>query len=323
MPSSTPCEVTLVSSAFVEERWDEISHLLEAAFSAAKFLEEGPTTERPAQSIWKEIHEPGGSKLGHVVAVGSDEEILGGLFSLPIDRAGDETDCDVGWFFTVETLSDAQREEIADAVMQRGHEELAKAGYETVVTAMRTEAIAHYMSWRHRYLPAPLGDVKDRWVKSLRTAPEGGDSDNSARRKWESVSEQHARYATADIGKDDVIVDLKTAMRRVSQAGPYTLQLGEGYHYQTSERGLGINHHCSPNGYFCFDDMTYRALCDVSAGEELTFHYCTTEFEMAAPFDCVCGSPNCVGRVGGFKFLDEAEVEKLFSLLSPFIRSKL
>jgi len=48
MPSSTPYEVRLVNSAFVEERWDEISDLLGAAFSASTFLEAASTAERPA-----------------------------------------------------------------------------------------------------------------------------------------------------------------------------------------------------------------------------------------------------------------------------------
>jgi hypothetical protein len=44
---------------------------------------------------------------------------------------------------------------------------------------------------------------------------------------------------------------------------------------------------------------------------------------MDTPFDCSCGSPDCLGRVGGFKFLGAPDIEKLFNLLSPFIRTKL
>jgi hypothetical protein len=112
-------------------------------------------------------------------------------------------------------------------------------------------------------------------------------------------------------------------MKRVEQPSAYTLQLAEGVHCRAFERGLGINHHCSPNGYYRFDDLTFRALRDVSEGDELTFHYCTTEYELSSSFDCLCGSPDCLGRVRGFKYLSKADVERLFDLLSPFLRSKL
>jgi hypothetical protein len=54
------------------------------------------------------------------------------------------------------------------------HEELAKSGHEAVVSEMGTEAGARYLSRRHGYVTAPLGDEKNRWIKCLRTAPESG-----------------------------------------------------------------------------------------------------------------------------------------------------
>jgi hypothetical protein len=292
--SSTAYEVRLVTSPFIEERWVEASDLLGAACS------------------W--------SKLRHVVAVGSDGSLLGGLFCLPLDRPADETRCGVGQFFTAETLSDAESEEIGDAVMERAHQELAEAGYEAVVTGLGTESTARYMSERHRYLPAPVGDQQDRWIKSLRQGPA---STNSVKKQWKNEQGQSARYASTDIAKDEIILDLTMLFERASGPSAQTLQMGDGWHYRSSEGPFGLNHACSPNGYLRFDDLTYRALRDISQGEELSFHYCTTEFEMASPFDCLCGSPDCLGRVGGFTHMNESQVEKLLPLLSPFLKSKL
>ena len=256
------------------------------------------------------------------MAVGRDGDLLGAVFCLPTDRPRNATSSDLAWFVTARNLPDSERASIADALVRRVDEEVANSGYERVVTAMGTEADEEYLSRRHGFMPAPLGGRRNRWIKSLPTAPEGGASGKSVRKKWKDTEGQYARYATVDIGKDDVIIDLKTVMKRVPHASAYTLQLSEGHHYQSAERGLGINHSCNPNGYMCFDDLTYRALRDVSKGEELTFHYCTTEFEMDTPFDCSCGSPNCLGRVGGFRYLNESDVEKILSLLSPFLRTK-
>jgi hypothetical protein len=43
---------------------------------------------------------------------------------------------------------------------------------------------------------------------------------------------------------------------------------------------------------------------------------------MINPFDCLCGSPECLGWVGGYKHLDEAQVERLSSLVSPTLMRK-
>ena len=40
---------------------------------------------------------------------------------------------------------------------------------------------------------------------------------------------------------------------------------------------------------------------DIAAGEELTYFYPSTEWEMDRPFRCLCGAPDCVGVVSGAK----------------------
>jgi len=320
MHLSTPYEVRLVSGAFVEERWSEVSELLEAAFSNAVFLKPSSTAKRPALNTWERMHEPDARWLGHVLAVDRAGTILGGLFCLPIERPENETRCDLGWFFTAATLSGAQREAIGDAVMRKGHEELTKSSYEAVVTRMGTEAIAEFMTWRHRYLPAPLDDETDRWIKSLRTGPA---SINSVKQQWQNEAAQLARYATTNIAKDEIIIDLTMLLERTDARSAQSLQLGDGRYYRSSEGPFGLNHSCSPNGYIRFEDLTYRALRNISEGEELTFHYCQTEYEMTSPFDCLCGSPDCLGRVSGFKYLNESQVEAILPYVSPVLKSKL
>jgi hypothetical protein len=315
-------ETKLVSSAFIESRWDELRELLTAAFSDTA-LSDGFTVERPAQHTREEIHKPGGSKLGHVVAVGPDGEVLGAALCLPTDRPEGAVSCDLGWFFTSPHLGGLERARIGNAIAVRAHEELAKSGYEMVVTEMGTEGGADYLSRKHGYVPAPFGSRQNRWIKCLLPPTESVVSDNSEKRQWQSAGEQCARYATVDIAKDDVVIDLKRVMRRARRPSATTLQLAEGHHYESSAGLLGMNHHCSANGYICFEDLTYRVLRDVPAGEELTFNYCTTEFELANPFHCLCGSPDCLGWVGGFKYLKPGDVAKIAALLSPFLASKL
>lgn len=45
----------------------------------------------------------------------------------------------------------------------------------------------------------------------------------------------------------------------------------------------------------------------------------TTEFDLAEPFDCHCGSPGCFGTIRGFKYLTADERERLQPMLAPYL----
>jgi D-alanine-D-alanine ligase len=57
------------------------------------------------------------------------------------------------------------------------------------------------------------------------------------------------------------------------------------------------NHSCFPNT--CFEGLNIVALRDIKPGEELTLDYADFCDETMVPFDCLCGSPNCRGRIEG------------------------
>jgi hypothetical protein len=75
-----------------------------------------------------------------------------------------------------------------------------------------------------------------------------------------------------------------------------------------------LNHSCQPNGYIHIADLTFRALRKINRGEECTFNYLTTEYEMAAPFVCRCGAAECFGLIQGHKHLSAEQREELSSL---------
>ncbi len=101
----------------------------------------------------------------------------------------------------------------------------------------------------------------------------------------------------------------------------YTIELGWHRHLSIPRMRRGaddsdygwkfLNHSCEPNGYLDVDDLSFRALQDIEAGAEITFNYLITESEMAAPFECRCGSENCFGTIRGHKFLTPEELERL------------
>jgi hypothetical protein len=110
----------------------------------------------------------------------------------------------------------------------------------------------------------------------------------------------------------------------VDTASKYTIQLDEHRHVLThTSPWRFMNHACRPNVRIDAKRREMIAIRDVAAGEELTFNYNTTEWDMAAPFPCGCGAPDCAGVIRGFRHLDQARRAALAPLLSPFIASRV
>ncbi len=88
----------------------------------------------------------------------------------------------------------------------------------------------------------------------------------------------------------------------------YTVQIGRTQHVEVKELA-SMNHSCNPNTILDTSRMLVFAARNVNAGEELTFFYPSTEWEMSAPFICLCGSPNCIHVVAGARFLPLSTLE--------------
>jgi hypothetical protein len=126
-------------------------------------------------------------------------------------------------------------------------------------------------------------------------------------------------FASHAINQDSVIFYLKGTIS--TRPSKYTIQIAHQQHLnlptlrKTSDDlnycWQYLNHSCAPNGYLNTAELTFRALRNIKLGEEITFNYLTTESEMAAPFNCICGSPDCFGFIQGRNFLSPAESERL------------
>ena len=134
--------------------------------------------------------------------------------------------------------------------------------------------------------------------------------------------------ANRDFKEGEVIVKLKGIINRCSKAAPESVQIDENkfidskYYYVEDY----INHSCNPNTKIDFDNLVFIALRDIKKGEEVTYNYLTTEYDLVKDnlqFDCKCGSKNCLGKIKGFKFLNKKQKLKLKPFLSPFLKKKL
>jgi len=121
-------------------------------------------------------------------------------------------------------------------------------------------------------------------------------------------------FVLQDFTKDEVVMKLEG--KEVDYPTQTSIQIGTGK-YLESEPNL--NHSCSPNVYIDYEDFTLRALRSIRSGEEVTFDYNSTEYDMQAPFKCLCGEENCRKIVKGFKHLS-LEEQKNINPLAPYLQ---
>jgi len=120
---------------------------------------------------------------------------------------------------------------------------------------------------------------------------------------------------------DELIIEFSA--KSVQPTPSYlTVQLDDKEHIELFPEFLEcINHSCEPNCFFDTTSMQLIALKEISEGEELTFFYPSTEWNMDRAFQCKCGTDNCLGVIKGAKYLSERIVEKY--RFTDFIKRKL
>jgi len=108
----------------------------------------------------------------------------------------------------------------------------------------------------------------------------------------------------------------------LSSATYLTIQLDDKEHISILPEYLRYtNHSCAPNIFFDTAKLEVVCLRPVAVGEEMTFFYPSSEWDMAQPFECCCGTKECLGTIQGAKHLSN-EVLKNYTL-TDYIQHKL
>jgi hypothetical protein len=98
---------------------------------------------------------------------------------------------------------------------------------------------------------------------------------------------------------------------RISNPTPATVayssvQASRDLHIELNCDLVYINHSCDPSLVFDMQRWEVRVgKKGLQEGQELTFFYPSTEWDMAQPFDCLCGSGACRGRISGARDMSE------------------
>src|SRR5882724_5917397 len=150
-------------------------------------------------------------------------------------------------------------------------------------------------------------------------------------------SKIHGRglFATADIAKDEVvavkgghIVDRETLRREIApRLGPVEIQIDDDLFIAPvtdEERELSMlysNHSCNAN-LGMRGEITFVALRDIRAGEELTHDWATTDDDDYS-VQCNCGSAQCRGTLTGKDWQRPELQERYTGYFSVYLAAKI
>src|SRR5882724_6203072 len=142
-------------------------------------------------------------------------------------------------------------------------------------------------------------------------------------------------FATADIAKDEVvavkgghIVSREQLREQVTpRLGPVEIQIGDDLFITPVTQGqrdgsmLYSNHSCNAN-LGMRGEITFVALRDIRAGEELTHDWATTDDDDYS-VQCKCGSPQCRGTLTGKDWQLPELQERYAGYFSAYLAAKI
>ena len=131
---------------------------------------------------------------------------------------------------------------------------------------------------------------------------------------------QKSLNATTAIKPGEIISKFHAGITQ-SYATYLTVQTGVDTHITLQPEFLQyINHSCDPNVFFDTASLELICLKPLQPGDELTFFYPSTEWEMSQPFVCNCQSINCLQLINGAAHLDKSTLQKY--RLTDFIKQQ-
>jgi hypothetical protein len=136
-----------------------------------------------------------------------------------------------------------------------------------------------------------------------------------------NASNQKSLHANINFSAGDVICKFNADIIQ-SYATYLTVQTGSSRHITLMPEFLQyINHSCAPTVFFNTTSMELVCLQAMQPGDEFTFFYPSTEWEMAQPFVCNCGSAACLQLINGASHLSVETLSKY--KLTDFIRQQV
>ena len=125
----------------------------------------------------------------------------------------------------------------------------------------------------------------------------------SVSRRYREDIGQHQLVCGQDLASGEVLAHFRAAATLL-EPSRLTVQVSATAHILLDPAILGsVNHSCDPNTFFDTDRGELVSLLPIPAGEELTYFYPSTEWDMAESFSCSCGARRCLGMIQGARYV--------------------
>ena len=122
--------------------------------------------------------------------------------------------------------------------------------------------------------------------------------------------------------KPDAVICPFSAGETLDEPTYLTIQVADNQHITLKPEFLQFtNHSCSPNAFFNTTTMQFICLKQIVVGDEITFFYPSSEWNMTQSFACHCGTPECLHQIQGAFYLPFSDLKKY--RLTDFIRLKI
>lgn len=161
-------EIRLVDHGFLQGRRAELKSAIDEAFKGSHFTsnKSGPYGIFNASVDYDPAEVP---HTRHLLAFDGSGAVVGAAFHIPSVKRADVNADGMGWFFTSPKLTQGERRELADRLVEAAQRHMREAGIRTVYTTIGTREGALFLQRRHGYKKAgepPFG--KDQiWQKAL------------------------------------------------------------------------------------------------------------------------------------------------------------
>jgi XTP/dITP diphosphohydrolase len=131
-------------------------------------------------------------------------------------------------------------------------------------------------------------------------------------------------FANKNFKRNEIIVSFRGTI--IPGPTKYSVQIDWGKHLESHPPAKFLNHSCYPNAGVKTNNRGYpflSAMRNIKKGEEVTFDYAMSEYNITPKFHCRCGSKNCRKLIGGFKFLDTKTKKKYKDFISSYLLKTL
>ncbi len=144
---------------------------------------------------------------------------------------------------------------------------------------------------------------------------------NVAEKRTDVITRHRSLYSRKAFLANEVIAGF--SWKKIHSKPSYlTIQISDDEHIELLPDYLEcVNHSCDPNCFFDTTKQLFLALKPIEDGEEFTFFYPSSEWDMDQAFQCNCRSAACIGLIKGAKYLPAGLIKNY--RFTDFIEQKL